>query len=67
MPSTPVMGNGKQRSSAVQEGDRRFAWLTEKRLVSALSAKQDYEVRDWLLGGANHMTNTHLNHGEPHS
>ena len=44
MPSTPVMGNGKRHNSAVQEGSRRFAWLTEKRLVSALAAKQDYEV-----------------------
>ncbi len=44
MPTTPVLGNGKRHNSAVPEGGRRFAWLTEKRLVSALSAKQDYEV-----------------------
>ena len=47
MPSTPVIGNGKQQSLTGQEGGRRFAWLTEKRLVSALSAKQEYEVRMW--------------------
>ena len=46
MPSTPVMGNGRQRHPASQEGGRRFAWLSEKRLVSALSGKQDYEVQD---------------------
>lgn len=46
MPSTPVMGNGRQRNAASQEDGRRFAWLSEKRLVSALSGKQDYEVRE---------------------
>lgn len=45
MPSTPVIGNGRERSPFTQEAAKRFAWLTEKRLISALSAKQEYEVK----------------------
>jgi hypothetical protein len=45
MLSTPVMGNGRQGNSHFQEGTMLFGWLTEKRLVAALSAKQEYEVR----------------------
>lgn len=44
MPSTPIMGNGRQGNSHFQEGARLFGWLTEKRLVTALAAKQEYEV-----------------------
>lgn len=55
MPSTPVMGNGRPGNSLFQDGGTRFPWLTEKRLVSALSAKQEYEVRqifdDFLRDG----------------
>ena len=44
MPSTPVLSNGKQRNAAFQDSSKRFAWLTEKRLVSAMSGKHEYEV-----------------------
>lgn len=48
MPSTPVMGNGRHGKSSLQEGGKPWSWLTEERLVTALSAKFEYEVGIWL-------------------
>ena len=45
MPSTPVMGNGRHGKSSLQDGGRPWSWLTEERLVTALSAKYEYEVK----------------------
>jgi hypothetical protein len=39
------MGNGRQGNSHFQEGARLFGWLTEKRLIAALSSKSEYEVK----------------------
>ena len=44
MPSTPIMGNGRHGKSPLQDGGKPWSWLTEERLVTALSAKYEYEV-----------------------